>query len=137
MWKLRALRTLGKNPSGQTPLRGLRQPRARLTFNSVMGGLAMQVCVRGWNTGVGPSSSRKNPRKVVLSSSAISWSEFIREPLGWRSCRMRAVNRLFLLTCAKIFLGAVFAEFASLHSNERRSACRVLLDLRCSCWRWR
>ncbi len=43
---------------------------------------------------------------------------------------MRAVNRLLLLTWAKIFLGAVFAEFASFHSNERRSARRILLDLR-------
>ncbi len=32
----------------------------------------------------------------------------------------------------KNFWGAVFAKFASFHSNERRSARRILLDLRCS-----
>ncbi len=96
MWELRALRTLGKRPSGQAPLRGLRPSRVRLTYSSVMSGSAFRVCVRGRSTGVDPSSSRKNSRKVVLRSSAISWSEFIRGQLGWCSCRMRAVNRLFL-----------------------------------------
>ncbi len=67
----------------------------------------MQVCVRGWSTEAEPSSPRKNPRKVVLRTSAISWSEFIREPLGWRSSRMRAVNRLFYLRVQKHFWGSI------------------------------
>ncbi len=54
------------------------------------------VCVRGWNTRVDASSSRKKSRKVVLRSSTISWSEFIRELFGWRSCRICAFTRLFL-----------------------------------------
>ncbi len=97
----------------------------------------LQVCVRGWNTGVDPSSSRKKPRKVVLRSSAIFWSECIREPLGWCYCRMRAVNRLFIFTWAKELFGAVFAEFARFYSNGRHEARRMLLDMCRSCGRQR
>ncbi len=82
----------------------------------VMSGLAMQGCVRGLNTGVDPSSSWKRSRKVVLRSCAISWSKFIREPLEWRSRRMRAVNSLFLLNICKKVFGAVIADFAGFHS---------------------
>ncbi len=44
----------------------------------------------------------------------------------------RAVNHLFLLTCAKHVWGVL-----AFNSNERRSHLRILLDQRCSCWRQR
>ncbi len=83
--------------------------------------------------GVGSSSLRKKPRRVALRSSAIPWFEFIKESLGWRSSTMEAVSGLFLLIWAKNRV--VLAEFASSHSCERRSAHRIHLDRRCSCWR--
>ncbi len=86
--------------------------------------------------GVDPSSSQKKPRMVALRSSAICWSEFRREPLEWRSCKMRSVSHFFLLTWA-IFFGAVLAEFASFHSSERCLVRRILLDLWSSWWRQR
>ncbi len=70
----------------------------------------MQFCVRSWNTGVGTSSSRKKPRTAVLRNSAICWSELIMEPLGWRSCRMRAFVRLILLTWTKNFFWGSVGE---------------------------